>query len=1169
MANKNFVVRHGLEVSGNSGVAGNLGVSGTLSVGGNTNLDGTLGVSGLLSVGGGGFVSGPMTLGSDITHNGNSDINGSLQVSGNASFGGNTSVGGKLTVSGHTNLNRSLQVSGNSSLAGTLQVKGNTSLGANLNVAATLSVGGNTNIVGVTTIGGNTDINGTLQASGNVSAGGGLVVTGNSDLNGTLQVSGNTTISGKLTVPTGASTIAAATFDNGWFRIGNTTAGIAMDPNEIYFAGEGNVGTISGSLTLSPANGQILAGSRTLSIQTIDATGNIQTTAVISGTQLRTASFRTTGTLNVQGGSYLSGAVNAKSNVSIGGVLTVTSSTNLLANTAVAGTLSVQGGSYLSGSVQAKGILSSNQLRATSSNVAGTLTVQGASYLSGTVQAKGVISGSQLRCASLRVTGGTAAICGSMDICGSLQVGGFISANTYNFEMFGAVPAYNNSDYSTINWSIANSAIQLRSSTDTSIGMAFPAFRVNSAASVLGRWRITIQVKASAAATSGLYIRVYEYDGELPNGKVAVSNDAINSVVQEDTRQGVTTGTVENVAIGTDWVTKTFYYSPTATAVYASVVVLNWTGIGTNHLYVRPPVIQPEYSGFVSATTLRTSSLRVTGNGTAAICGSMDISGSLQVAAVLSAGQGRLTSARLQRGNISAMTFLALNGTYVSATTVRTTSLRVATTGYVCGSFNVTGTLSGGQLRCASLRVTGNGTAAICGGMDISGSLQVAGLMSAGQIRGVSGAWQRDSVSLRVGTGVATYDKIRVWSGAQYTIGMTQGLTFGGLGNDYAMTFTMNNDVSRGFLWRHDTMTAAQGAMSLTTAGQLTVAAGVRIGFGQADVTAPASNGMQVNGSISCDAIHAGASAIQTTGIISGSQLRCSSLRVTGGIAAICGSMDICGSLQVAGFLSCNGLHAAASSIQTTGTISGSIINAGQLRCTSFKSEERLTVSSTGTTGNTIEVRAGGSGNHFLLYQYATNQQYGGTMHIATAHRTNTTAFQFYGAYSNNGGDTEYVLRGQGQASADGAWYGGGVDYAEYFEWKDGNPNNEARFGQPVYLISGEKVALATSGNIPIGVVSKNPVVVGGSAWNKWEHKYLKDEWNDYIRNADGERILNPDYDPDREYIPREDRSEWDAIGLMGKLPIQKEYITDTIRNNTNWMKMSNINDNVERWLIK
>ena len=69
-------------------------------------------------------------------------------------------------------------------------------------------------------------------------------------------------------------------------------------------------------------------------------------------------------------------------------------------------------------------------------------------------------------------------------------------------------------------------------------------------------------------------------------------------------------------------------------------------------------------------------------------------------------------------------------------------------------------------------------------------------------------------------TAVSSYDKLRVWSSSNYTIGMASAQTLGYL-NDYAMTFTMSNTAARGFLWRDASDAASDGAMSLTTDGRL------------------------------------------------------------------------------------------------------------------------------------------------------------------------------------------------------------------------------------------------------------------------------------------------------------------------------------------------------------
>ena len=57
---------------------------------------------------------------------------------------------------------------------------------------------------------------------------------------------------------------------------------------------------------------------------------------------------------------------------------------------------------------------------------------------------------------------------------------------------------------------------------------------------------------------------------------------------------------------------------------------------------------------------------------------------------------------------------------------------------------------------------------------------------------------------------------------------------------------------------------------------------------------------------------------------------------------------------------------------------------------------------------------------------------------------------------------------------------------------------------------------------------------------------------------------LNPDWDKSNTYIPREDRKEWDTVGLMGKLRLRKGQPTGD-----RWIKMRDISDTVEEWLVR
>ncbi|MDP6772212.1 MAG: hypothetical protein QF704_16020, partial [Anaerolineales bacterium] len=67
--------------------------------------------------------------------------------------------------------------------------------------------------------------------------------------------------------------------------------------------------------------------------------------------------------------------------------------------------------------------------------------------------------------------------------------------------------------------------------------------------------------------------------------------------------------------------------------------------------------------------------------------------------------------------------------------------------------------------------------------------------------------------------------------------------------NNYATTFEMNDNAGRGWWWGHDGDDNAHGAMVLTTTGNLTVANGMRLGYGRNDTTTP-SSGLQVSGTV-------------------------------------------------------------------------------------------------------------------------------------------------------------------------------------------------------------------------------------------------------------------------------------------------------------------------------
>lgn len=141
-----------------------------------------------------------------------------------------------------------------------------------------------------------------------------------------------------------------------------------------------------------------------------------------------------------------------------------------------------------------------------------------------------------------------------------------------------------------------------------------------------------------------------------------------------------------------------------------------------------------------------------------------------------------------------------------------------------------------------------------------------------------------------------------------------------------------------------------------------------------------------------------------------------------------------------------------------------------------------------------------------------------------------------------------------------------GADYAEYFEWLDGNPENEDRIGHFVTL-DGNKIKIAESEeDYIVGIISGNQSVIGNACEDEWDKMYIRDEFDrlqyedieveqeEHIYNEETEEVevvmkkvtenvikLNPDYNSKMKYIPRSQRKEWGIVGMLGQIKVRDD----------------------------
>lgn len=176
-------------------------------------------------------------------------------------------------------------------------------------------------------------------------------------------------------------------------------------------------------------------------------------------------------------------------------------------------------------------------------------------------------------------------------------------------------------------------------------------------------------------------------------------------------------------------------------------------------------------------------------------------------------------------------------------------------------------------------------------------------------------------------------------------------------------------------------------------------------------------------------------------------------------------------------------------------------------------------------------------------------------LHGVDNYNMSYAAFVIGNGMSENDTLDTFAVSWDGDVYAAGVVSSSGADYAEYFEWEDGNSDKQDRVGYFVTLRNGKISIASPIDDYILGAVAVFPSVVGNSFENQWKGRVVRDKWGrpqyeyreikeekngEIVRRGDFQ-IINPDYDATKKYIPRSQRSEWSPIGMFGVLKVRDD----------------------------
>ncbi len=219
-------------------------------------------------------------------------------------------------------------------------------------------------------------------------------------------------------------------------------------------------------------------------------------------------------------------------------------------------------------------------------------------------------------------------------------------------------------------------------------------------------------------------------------------------------------------------------------------------------------------------------------------------------------------------------------------------------------------------------------------------------------------------------------------------------------------------------------------------------------------------------------------------------------------------------------------------------------------------------------SGSTITASKKLDGNNSTLndtvsFITATHASYAGVVMKLETVRSASSAFNFLqtwgqGQETVNDG-AEHILTGDGGIKCDSGIIPGQADVAEYFESTDASALS---IGRTVVLDGGKvryyNASTDTTDQIMGVVRPKTPgngvMLTGNASALRWSQKYVLDDYEAIVLKTDGsgEFEVNPLYNPLTPYVPRDQRAEWNLIGLLGQI-----RITNGQTVNPRWILMT------------